>query len=115
MDVLDDAGDRVVCHASTDPLEQLVIGARFDLAILDISIRGDRLAGHKMCLTIKVLSSETRVAMLTSFDDQLNRTLATAVLFLGQRFVLYHVVALALVLGGIAISELRKRPTTPIS
>ena len=32
-----------------------------------------------------------------------------AVLFLGERFVLYHAVALALVLGGIAISESRKK------
>lgn len=75
-DILEDEGYQVAEHDSADQINNVFPGTGFDLVILDISLHGDRTAGHRLCETLKAQYPEILVAMLTSLDDEKNRTTA---------------------------------------
>ncbi|MFK8082498.1 MAG: response regulator transcription factor [Granulosicoccus sp.] len=75
-DILEDEGYQVAEHDSADQLISVFPDSGYDLVILDISIHGDRSAGHKLCETLKALYPQIPIAMLTSLDDEKNRTTA---------------------------------------
>lgn len=76
-DILEDEGFRVTDRDSTDDLVSIFTDTNFDLVILDISMQGDRSAGHKFCKILKALNPEIPIVILTSLDDKLNRTIAS--------------------------------------
>lgn len=75
-DVLEDEGFHVVEYNSVDNWHAKPCAAVFDLAILDITLNGDRYAGHQLCDLLKSRYPGMPVVMLTSLDDQKNRKTA---------------------------------------
>lgn len=75
-DALIGLGYRVAAYNSAQDSTHNFIGSNFDLAIIDISINGDRSAGHKICKSLKTQYPNLPVVMLTSIDNELNRIIA---------------------------------------
>lgn len=75
-EILEDTGYEIAdCGEVSDAL-RLFSERYFDLVILDISMRGDRSAGHKLCQAMKAQNAATPIAMLTSLDGTDNRRIA---------------------------------------
>lgn len=75
-DILEDEGYLVFEYDSADSWNTILADSVFDIAILDISINGDRCAGHAMCNSLKSRFPSMPVIMLTSLDDEQNRAIA---------------------------------------
>lgn len=75
-DALVDKGFKVAAYDSAPDHAHFLTDSIFDLAILDISINGDRLAGHEICKSLKTQYPDLPVVMLTSLDDEKNRIIA---------------------------------------
>lgn len=75
-DVLEDAGYFVVDYELADNWNSLINDEVFDLVLLDISINGNRHAGHAICKSLKSHYPKLPVIMLTSLDNEKNRAIA---------------------------------------
>lgn len=75
-DILEDEGYQVAEHDSADQLIRIFPDFGFDLVILDISMNGDRTAGHRLCEALKVRYPQIPIAMLTSLDNEQDRATA---------------------------------------
>lgn len=71
-----DEGYQVAAYNSAPHGPRYLTDSFFDLAILDISINGDRSAGHEICKLLKTQYPDLPVVMLTSLDDEENRSIA---------------------------------------
>ena len=72
-DILEDEGYLVYSFGDVNRALHQLSETSIQLAILDISLYGDRKAGHRLCAKIVEKYPEVKVAMLTSFDSDEDR------------------------------------------